>query len=32
MSADLGYDNAMVNLGYLYFKLASSGAAPFLHQ
>lgn len=31
-SADLGYDQAMVNLAYLYFKLASNGAAPFTHQ
>lgn len=31
MSADLGFDQAMVNLGYLYYKLAITGAAPFTH-
>ena len=32
MSANLGYDQAMVNLGYLYYKLATNGAVPFTHS
>jgi TPR repeat protein len=30
-SADLGYDQAMVNIGYLYYKIATNGAVPFTH-
>jgi hypothetical protein len=32
MSAELGFDQAMTNIGYLYFKLAANNAIPFLHQ
>lgn len=31
ISADLGYEEAMVNLGYLYYKLATNNIVPFTH-